>query len=133
MDYRLHDVTQFPFVSLKASSCYPGYSSQWGAEMEALLDSNQPFVVAYEPGSSQETPEDYKARGLWLKQNKARFAGRCAAMIAIMPDASDREDFKKNAEKRTKGMGVTYCSAESFEAAAAQAAALIEAAEKSHS
>lgn len=126
MDYRLHDVTQFPFVSLRADSCYPGYASQWGAEMEALLDSNQPFVVAYEPGPSQETLEDYKARGLWLKQNKARFAGRCAAMIAIMPDSIDRENFQQNAEKRTKGMGVKYCSAESFEAAAAQAAALIK-------
>ena len=87
MDFYLHDVSEFPFVALRSERCPAGFAAQWGEEMNALLDTRRLFVVAFEPEALDETAEDFRARGIWFKKHRHLLAGRCAAMVAIVPDA----------------------------------------------
>jgi hypothetical protein len=118
VDFFLHDVSQFPFVALKSERCPPGFAEQWGIEMSALLDSNRLFVVAFEPGALNETAEDFRTRGIWFKKNRQLLPGRCAAMIAVVPDEQVRKDNAVDMAKRSKGFEVLYAAMESFQAAA---------------
>jgi len=118
VDYYLHDVSQFPFVALRSERCPPGFAEQWGIEMSALLDSGQLFVVAFEPQALDETPEDFRTRGIWFKKNRQLLPGRCAAMVAVVPDAAVRAENSLDMAKRSKGFEVLYTAMESFDAAA---------------
>ena len=118
MDYYLHDVSQFPFVALRSERCPPGFAEQWGIEMSALLDSGRLFVVAFEPQALEETPEDFRTRGIWFKKNRQLLPGRCAAMVAVVPDAAVRAENSLDMAKRSKGFEVLYTAMESFDAAA---------------
>lgn len=118
MDFYLHDVSQFPFVALRSERCPPGFAEQWGLEMSALLESGRLFVVAFEPEALDETPEDFRTRGIWFKKNRQLLPGRCAAMIAVVPDAEVRAANASDMAKRSKGFEVLYAAMESFDAAA---------------
>lgn len=118
MDFYLHDVSQFPFVALRSDRCPPGFAEQWGIEMSALLDSGRLFVVAFEPEALNETPEDFRTRGIWFKKNRQLLPGRCAAMIAVVPDADVRAQNAADMAKRSRGFDVLYAAMESFDAAA---------------
>lgn len=126
MNYRLHDLSDFPFVALVSDRCTPGYAEQWGKEMDALLDKGELFVVAYHQETLAETPEDFRTRGIWFKKNRARLAGRCAAMVAIVPSAEQRQSFASDMEKRSRGFGVRYCALESFDAARSATAKFVQ-------
>ena len=117
MDFYLHDVSDFPFVALRSDRCPPGFAAQWGEEMNALLDTHQLFVVAFEPHALNETPEDFRTRGIWFKKNRHLLAGRCAAMVAIVTDAKVREDNAQDMAKRSRGFDVLYTAMASFELA----------------
>lgn len=117
MDFYLHDVSDFPFVALRSDRCPPGFAAQWGSEMNALLDSGRMFVVAFEPEALSETPEDFRTRGVWFKKNRHLLAGRCAAMIAIVPDAQVRADNATDMAKRSRGFDVLYCAMATVEEA----------------
>ena len=115
MNYQLHDLSAFPFVALISDRCTPGYAEQWGKEMDALLDNNELFVVAYHQDTLNETAEDFRTRGIWFKKNRTRLAGRCAAMVAIVPSQEQRQTFAQDMEKRSRGFGVRYCALPSFD------------------
>jgi hypothetical protein len=117
MDFYLHDVSDFPFVALLSDRCPPGYAEQWGREMDALLESNRMFVVAFEPEALNETAEDFRSRGIWFKKHRHLLPGRCAAMIAIVPAADERLANADDMAKRSRGFEVLYTAMESFEAA----------------
>lgn len=118
MDFYLHDVSQFPFVALRADRCPSGFAERWGIEMSALLESGRLFVVAFEPEALEETAEDFRTRGIWFKKHRQLLPGRCAAMIAIVPDAEVRAENAEDMAKRSRGFEVLYTAMESFEAAA---------------
>ncbi|MDE1164446.1 MAG: hypothetical protein PW845_03440 [Pseudomonas sp.] len=126
MDYYLHDVSDFPFVALISARCPPGYAELWNREMDALLDSGRLFVVAFEPDALNETAEDFRTRGVWFKKKRALLAGRCAAMVAVVPSAEVRAAHFDDMAKRSRGFGVRYCAVESFEAASQATAQLID-------
>lgn len=125
MEFYLHDVSKFPFVALRSEDCPPGYAEQWGKEMDALLDSNRVFVVAFEPAALNETNEDFRTRGIWFKKCRHLLRGRCAAMIAIVPSAEDRAANENDMAKRSRGFDVLYTAMASFEAAERFTAKLI--------
>ncbi|WP_277963385.1 hypothetical protein [Pseudomonas sp. RIT-To-2] len=126
MDFYLHDVSEFPFVSLISERCPPGYAEQWNREMDALLESGRLFVVAFEPEALNETPEDFRTRGIWFKKNRLLLAGRVAAMVGIVPSAEERDAHAQDMEKRSRGFGVRYCAMASFEQARQCTQAFIE-------
>lgn len=126
MDFYLHDVSEFPFVSLISDRCPPGYAEQWNREMDALLESNRLFVVAFEPAALDETPEDFRTRGIWFKKNRLLLPGRVAAMVGIVPSAEERQAHAVDMEKRSRGFGVRYCAMAGFDAARQATAHLIE-------
>ncbi|MGG5288670.1 hypothetical protein [Pseudomonas shirazensis] len=126
MNYRMHDLSAFPFVALVSDRCVPGYAEQWGMEMDALLDSGKMFVVAYHQDTLNETAEDFRTRGIWFKKNRARLAGHCAAMVAIVPSEDQRQAFAVDMEKRSRGFGVRYCALESFDAARSATARFVQ-------
>lgn len=70
MKFIIHDIENFPFVEFKQDQAVPGYSPQWQLEMQEFLEMSSPFVIVYDQLSMQETPEDFKQRGLWLKTIK---------------------------------------------------------------
>ncbi|MGY2314105.1 hypothetical protein ACW9I6_05430 [Pseudomonas sp. SDO5522_S412] len=125
MDFYLHDVSEFPFVALRSDRCPPGYAEQWGKEMDALLDSNRVFVVAFEPEALNETSEDFRTRGIWFKKHRHLLPGRCAAMVAIVPSSEERAANADDMAKRSRGFEVLYTAMASFEAAEQATAELI--------
>jgi hypothetical protein len=50
-----------------------------------MLDHGELFAVAYHQDTLNETAEDFRTRGIWLKKNRSRLAGHCAAMVASYP------------------------------------------------
>ncbi|QEU01852.1 hypothetical protein [Pseudomonas oryzihabitans] len=125
MDFYLHDVSAFPFVALRSDRCPAGYGELWCQEMDALLDSNRLFVVAFEPETLNETAEDFRTRGIWFKKNRHLLPGRCAAMIAIVPSEEERAANADDMAKRSRGFSVLYTAMASFEAAEQATAELI--------
>ena len=60
------------------------------------------------------------------EQTGARLAGRCAAMVAIVPSKDQHQAFAVDIEKRSRGLGVRYCALESFDAAWAATARFVQ-------
>ena len=81
--FTVHDVTAFPIIRQRPEALVPGYAAQWERELERLLGRATPFVVILGGGLPEETHEDRKSRGIWLKRNKALLALGCKAVIGI--------------------------------------------------
>ena len=75
-------------------------------EMDGLLVSGKIFIVTYHQDTLNETAEDFRTRGIWFRKNRARLAGRCAAMVAIVPSEDQRQAFAVDMEKQSRGLGV---------------------------
>jgi hypothetical protein len=102
----VHDVAAFPIVWCRSDGMQPGFAVQWQAEMDDLLVKAQRFVMIFEPGELEETHEDRKQRGLWLKRNKQALAGVCLGVISIEPDALKRVVVKAQSILTAKAFGV---------------------------
>lgn len=90
LETRIHDVSDFPIVRFEADQAYEGYANAWCKEMDALMARQEPHVLIYLAASRQESHEDYKMRGAWLKANKGALAQKCLALIVVEPDAEKR-------------------------------------------
>lgn len=108
MKFIIHDIENFPFVEFKQDQAVPGYSPQWQLEMQEFLEMSSPFVIVYDQLSMQETPEDYKQRGLWLKNHKDELNQLCKAIICIEPDQEKRVAIRKMTEMAVKAFGIPY-------------------------
>ncbi|MGB8418428.1 hypothetical protein [Paraburkholderia sp.] len=113
----VHDLESFPVVWSRRSAIKPGYAAQWENEMDALLKGEQPFVIIFEEGQPDETHDDRKTRGLWLKRNKHGLGGLCKAVVAIEPDAIKRTALKAQSALAAKAFGVAMEIVASKEAA----------------
>jgi hypothetical protein len=105
-NFIVHDLHAFPLVWSRRLAIEPGYASQWAREMDALLEQAQPFVIAFEEGQPEESHEDRKTRGLWLKRNKALLGTVCRAVIAIEPDAVRRTALKAQSALASRAFSV---------------------------
>ncbi|MGQ3672215.1 hypothetical protein ACT6QG_07460 [Xanthobacter sp. TB0136] len=93
-EFRLHDISDFPLVRFDATAMYEGYGAVWCTEMEALIARDAPFVLVYRATEDEETHEDRKTRGIWMKANKNALAEKCRAFIIIEPDAGRRAEME---------------------------------------
>lgn len=103
--FAFHDVSLWPIVRQSARSVQPGYAAQWAREMDAILAISMPFVVIMEGDQPAEDHEDRKARGIWLKRNKAALAAICRAVIGIEASAIKRAAMQVQMSLATKAFG----------------------------
>ncbi|SAI65373.1 Uncharacterised protein [Bordetella ansorpii] len=106
--FTVHDIREFPFVVFNQAAATPGYALQWETEMEALLRHGQPFVVVYDQLGTDETHEDRKHRGLWLKHNKEPLGHVCKALISIEPDDVRRAEILAMSGVTVKAFGIAH-------------------------
>lgn len=106
--FTIHDIREFPFVVFDQAAAQPGYASQWEAEMVALLQNGQPFVVVYDQLRGDETHEDRKHRGVWLKHNKEPLGQVCKALISIEPGDARRAEVAAMSEIAVKAFGIPH-------------------------
>lgn len=104
----IHDVTRFPFVVFNDDAAQPGYANQWEKEMVALMENGQPFVVVYDQHRTEESHEDRKRRGIWLKHNKAALGLVCKALIRIEPDEDARRQARAMCDMAVKAFGIPH-------------------------
>jgi hypothetical protein len=121
----IHDVAAFPVVWCRTHRMQPGFSIQWEAEMDALLINARPFVVIFDPGEIEESHEDRKQRGLWLKRNKQAMSGICIGVISIEPDLLQRAAMIAQSLLAAKAFGVATEVAVSIRDAEDKAAELL--------
>ncbi|SAI59643.1 Uncharacterised protein [Bordetella ansorpii] len=103
--FAVHDIREFPFVVFDQAAAKPGHALQWEAEMVALMRHAQPFVVVYDQLDTDETHEDRKHRGVWLKRNKEPLGLVCKALISIEPDNERRAGIQAKSEGTVKAFG----------------------------
>jgi hypothetical protein len=125
--FTVHDASAFPIVFSRADAVVPGYAVQWETEMNMLLAQGSPFVVVFPAMRTEETHEDRKRRGLWLKRNKQALAGLCRCLIAIEPDSLKRLALKAQTAMATKAFGIPMQIVSSPEEATTLADRLISA------
>lgn len=106
--FTIHDVTRFPFVIFNKNAAQPGYADQWEKEMVALMANGQPFVVVYDQHRTEESHEDRKRRGIWLKHNKVALGRVCKALISIEPDKKRRAQIKAMSDLAVKTFGIPH-------------------------
>lgn len=102
----VHDAGAFPLVRFRAEAMAPGYAAQWIEDMDRLLAAGERFVVLYPAGTHEETHEDRKQRGLWLKQHRDALSVLCLALVSVEPDALEREAFRARIDGLGKAFGV---------------------------
>ncbi|GAA4218975.1 hypothetical protein GCM10022253_20290 [Sphingomonas endophytica] len=104
--FDLHDVSEFPIIRSHATAARPGYAPQWEREMEALVAKAKPFVIIFEGERTDETQEDRKQRGIWLKHNKSRLGAICKALISIEESELKRIAVKAQSAMAAKAFGI---------------------------
>lgn len=117
--FRIHDVRRHPLCVFNPANAQAGYAPQWEAEMEALLAAGRPFTIAYVELEPEESHEDRKQRGLWLKHNKARLGRLCKAQISVEPDAARRAAAARHGEMAEKAFGIPHEAVATLEEAVA--------------
>ncbi|OZI34345.1 hypothetical protein CAL29_12510 [Bordetella genomosp. 10] len=113
--FTVHDTTRFPAVMVRPAAVLPGYAAQWEVEMEALLRHGEPFAVLYPEMPAEESHEDYKRRGIWLKRHREALARLCAALISVEPDARRREAAVQRGRGVSKAFGIAHYAVASLD------------------
>lgn len=119
--FTVHDIRQFPFVIFNAEAAQPGYSALWEKEISALMANGEPFVIVYDQLRSEDSHEDRKHRGIWLKHNKTALARVCKGLISIEPDPEVRAQRQAQGEIAVKAFGIAHAAVASREEALALA------------
>lgn len=78
------------------------------ADMDVLLRRDQPFIIVSFGLHDREPAEIRKGRAIWFKQNRARFAERCKAMIHVEPDGEARRLMAALLSKISDEMGTQF-------------------------
>ncbi|MGO3712125.1 hypothetical protein [Alcaligenes aquatilis] len=79
----MHVATQeFPRIWISNSS-----PSNWKAELEALLNQGQRFVLLTRELPGAEQGSDKEAFSQWIKDNRSRLSTSCAASLVVVGNA----------------------------------------------
>jgi hypothetical protein len=124
--FTVHDVSDFPVVRSRPDAITPGYAAHWETEMDALLAQGQHFVVIFVGERVEETHEDRKRRGIWLKKNKHALGRLCSGLVTAEPDGLKRAALKVQSAMLAKAFGIPLEIASSAEEADAIARKLID-------
>ncbi|WP_454255673.1 hypothetical protein [Pseudomonas sp. Marseille-Q8238] len=116
-DFTLHDVDDFPLVRFRGEAAIPGYAPVWADELEALLAHGERFVILYGAMRQDESHEDRKSRGLWLKRRKAELGRYCAGLVSVVADAQAREAMQPKLDGAVRAFGVAQVLAADAEEA----------------
>ena len=106
--FHIYDVSHFPVCVYREDQAVPGFASEWIKEMELLIENQQPFVLVLNEVKTQESHDDYRDRGVWLKHNKDRLAQYCKGMITIESDQERRAMAEKQGELAAKAFGLHH-------------------------
>jgi hypothetical protein len=90
----IHDLSDFPLVRFRPEYAQAGYGTAWCAEMDELVARRDRFVLIYPASKRQDSQEDRKVRGLWLKANKEALADLCLGLIIVEPDPVKRAELE---------------------------------------
>jgi hypothetical protein len=115
--FSVHDISRFPFCVVRNHAVVPGYSHQWDKEITALMNQPQPFVLVYLSTVIEESHEDRRHRGIWLKQNKEPIARVCKSLISVEPDAVRREEIRLQGQIAVKAFGIPHAAVASLDEA----------------
>lgn len=102
----VHATDTYPVIRFLPQAAVPGYAAQWLEDMGKLLAAGVPFAVVYPEGSYQESHEDRKVRGLWLKQNRDALSALCRVLVSVEPDVQKREAIQGQLAGVSKAFGV---------------------------
>lgn len=105
-DSTVFDMSEFPLIVARNEAIAPGYASAWEQDMNTLLESDTPFVLLFVSPRPEETHDDRKQRGMWLKTNRDPLAKVCKALITVEPDEREREESKAGAAAISKAFGI---------------------------
>ncbi|MFM0598231.1 MULTISPECIES: hypothetical protein [Paraburkholderia] len=100
------DLSAFPLVIARNDAIAPGYAVAWEQDMNALLKTGEHFVLLFISPRPEETHEDRKQRGMWLKTNRDALSQVCKALITVEPDEREREESKAGAAAISKAFGI---------------------------
>ncbi|EJN09984.1 hypothetical protein [Herbaspirillum sp. YR522] len=118
--FTLHDTSGFPLVRFHNERASAGYALQWQHEMEALLAHGAPFVILTVAPHGEETQDDRKSRGIWLKHHRQALSQLCLGLASVEPDAVKLAALRQMAQGATRAFGVqqfvTATEAEAIEA-----------------
>ncbi len=126
--FTVHDVSRFPLVYFREQAAQPGYAALWEAETVALVEHGRPYVLVYDQLRREESVEDRRHRGVWLKHNKDALATVCKALISIEPDPQQRAEVAARGETAVKAFGIAHLAVASEQDARRQAQSLVGAA-----
>ncbi|WP_263141602.1 hypothetical protein [Pseudomonas sp. RIT-PI-AD] len=104
--FLVHDIQAFPLVRFRHEAAIPGYAPAWEADMQALMRHGEAFVVVFDGARRDEAHDDRKARGLWLKRNKAALGQVCRGLLVIEADAGHRETRRAAMQGAIKAFGI---------------------------
>jgi hypothetical protein len=124
-DFTLHDVSRFPLVLARGDTS-PGYAAQWEREIQAFVAHGKPFVLIHSLARAEETHEDRKRRGLWLKQNKQALGAACKALISVETDAVRRTALATQSVMAEKAFGIPMRTAATLQEACADGLRLVD-------
>lgn len=122
------DCSQPPLASLPHMPLTLEHVQQWLADMQALMDAGQRFVLFYPVVDMQQQgdPEGRRTVVLWLKAQRALFADCCKGMLMqCQADGSDRAALLALSTPLAKAYGVPVAVVDSPAQALAQAQALV--------
>jgi len=103
----------------------PDRMTRFHAALDWLIERGEGFVLITIAGAEQEeSPEDKKARALWMKANVGRLAAVCRGFIYVEPDAARRAAWEQRAILMAKSFPIPMHFAGDLEAALIQAARL---------
>jgi hypothetical protein len=106
--FTVHDIHRFPAIVVRPERVQPGYAVQWEKEMDALIEYGHAFIVIYLETPHEETHDDFRQRGLWLKKNKHALANLCKALVTVEADDARREAARIRGLGATKAFGVPH-------------------------
>ncbi|MFC4276589.1 hypothetical protein [Achromobacter aloeverae] len=106
--FTVHDTSRFPAVVVRPTAIAPGYAAQWATEMDMLLRHGERFAVLYLETPVEESHEDFKQRGIWLKQHREALARVCTALVVIEPDARRRDVAAQRGQGASKAFGIAH-------------------------
>lgn len=106
-DFSVYDSSHFPFVVFDGGKTTTNFIEQWLQEMNTLLEGS-PFVLFFKTRDDNESHEDRKVRGIWLKQNKVSFQKVCKGILILITDKEQQKQSRKKLEAAEKAFGIPY-------------------------
>ena len=112
-------------MRLRPRAVKPGYAFAWTAQMRRLVSLATPFVLVAEH-KANETADDARLRGTWMRMHRAMLVSYCRGLILIEPRIEARASTRESLRAMTEGSGVRTVVASSIRVAGELAPVLLK-------